>query len=209
MPIAHRPLPIARQVVMQLAGARERIYALTMTTSRIISAGSACAPRLWEHPLQTSPQELPTSMVPLARSRSRTGAVIPPPAGPSPPPLTAVPPLPSAPEMRVSASSPAITAAAKAGLATAKAKSWPKSEEAGATRAAAEPVMLSELAAEGSGGGGGGGGGGDGKSPPPLPAPSKPKRFGILRMLLKVRPGKKASDRPVAVAVDDRHSNRA
>jgi len=44
------------QVVMQLAGARERIYALTMTTSRIISAGSACAPRLWEHPLQTSPQ---------------------------------------------------------------------------------------------------------------------------------------------------------
>jgi hypothetical protein len=176
---------------MQLAGARERIYALTMTTSRIISAGSACAPRLWEHPLQTSPQELPTAMVPLARSRSRTGAMIPPlNPNPSPPPLTSMPPLPSAPGMRVSASSPAIPAAAKAGLATANAKSWPEGEDGGATRAAAAPAA--ELVAEGGGGGG--------KPQSPLPPPSKPKRFGILRMLLKVRPAKKASDRPVVVA---------
>ena len=88
--------------------------------------------------------------------------------------------------------SPAITAAPKAGLATAKPT---------ATRAAAEPAAepAAEQVAEGGGGGGGG------KPPPPLPPPplpaqSKPKRFGILRMLLKVRPGKKASDRPVAVA---------
>ena len=46
---------VLAKVVMQLAGARERIYALTMTISRIISAGSACAPRLWEHPLQVHP----------------------------------------------------------------------------------------------------------------------------------------------------------
>ncbi len=44
------------QVVTQLAGARERIYSLAMTASRIISAGSACAPRLWEHPLQAPPR---------------------------------------------------------------------------------------------------------------------------------------------------------